>query len=191
MKNVNIFVITSILPILMNCATGWYEGLPDTQIVYYIDSSVPEEYHEAIQKAAQEWDSLLPNGVFIFGGVVTSHFESTHERDGRNIIYWITDNWTQYGDIDKLAIAIGHMHYGARVETDVIIDAEFHDFTVGDIINYIDMQSLMTHEFGHMIGFDENYNSKRSVMYPYLNCDYIHRTLSAEDINTFQSLYTR
>jgi hypothetical protein len=140
---------------------SWGSQVP---VIMYVDSSVPNEYFEDIRKAAAVWNTRLNREVIKIGGYVDT--KSDPQQDGHNIIYYLR-KW----DADKLNEQARTTVYwaGDRIyEADMRINASPESrftFSSGDVleIGRVDMESLVIHEMGHVLGLAHS-NTAGSVM---------------------------
>lgn len=79
------------------------------------------------------------------------------------------------------------------VEVDIVIDNKRNKIGVvsSESYNVFDIQNLMTHEIGHLLGLNDDYSNKESVMYAFSDVREINkRTLLQEDIDNLCRLYS-
>lgn len=163
-----------------------------TPVVLYIDSSVPTSYYDDIQKAAATWNTALGREVLKIGGLSNSGPNAA--PDGVNLIYF-QPNWDGASN-EQARTTI--FWAGERIyEADVKINNQDFDFFSTDTpeVGKLDMQSLMIHELGHVLGLKHIFVTG-SVMQPTLsgalanNLDAgFRRTLSSDDQNSITCEY--
>lgn len=88
------------------------------------------------------------------------------------------------GELDDSTHAIT----SSRHITSVIIDysIKYNPTFLNDVY---DMQSVMIHEYGHVLGLDHVPDDPTSTMYPYLNPGQVRRYLDARTIDTLKCMY--
>jgi hypothetical protein len=154
---------------------SWKQSLP---VKFNIDPSFPSEYDQVVRNAAQRWESILGKTLFIFE---RSPQTSKPGKDNRNVIYWINP-WT---DADSNLQAMSTLSWKSNqlVETDVKVDAQYFSFYVSAAASDWDihLESLLVHEFGHVLGLKHLSNSTPSVMLQVLGYGLERQTPSAED----------
>lgn len=162
-----------------------------TPIVLYIDSSVPGVHFDAIKAAADTWNKSVGREVLKIGGWV--NHPPGNGPDGVNLIYF-QDKWD--GETTEQARTTIYWASDRIYEADVKINTQFK-FDNGDMpeAGKLDMQSLMIHEFGHVLGL-KHMNLPQSVMQPTLSAATttnlragMRRTLSGEDQNSIRCEY--
>jgi predicted Zn-dependent protease len=133
----------------------------DTPVVMYIDSSVPEQYFNAIRSAADTWNRTVGREVLKIGGWTQTN--GIPAQDGANVIYLLR-NW----EADKPNEQARTTVYWANdriYEADVRINAKNFEFFTNEqpVVGEVDVESLVLHEFGHVLGLAHN-TSSQSVM---------------------------
>lgn len=134
-------------------------------VVLYIDSSVSESYFDSIRRAAAIWNEGVGREVIKIGGVSNSGPSAT--PDGVNLIYF-QRNWD--GQTSEQARTTIYWAGDRIYESDVKINNRDFDFFAGDTpeVGKLDMESLMIHEFGHVLGL-KHITVTGSVMQPTLS----------------------
>ena len=132
---------------------SWKGQLP---IEVYIHDGVPEEYYPAIQSAMGRWEAKLKRPIFKIAGVVNGQ-NNGGDKDGRNVIYYMP-SW----EADKAREQARTTIYWLG---DIISEADlrlngsgdFSFFTGSAVVDgKIDMESLVVHELGHVLGLQHN-----------------------------------
>ena len=117
-------------------------------VVLYIDASVPQEFYSSIQNAAADWNRQLGKEVLRIGGVTSRG--STPARDGTNVIYW-SSSWERDRTFEQARTTVSWI--GDQIQdADVKVNALDFRFSSANqpIRDYVDFESLMVHEFGHV-----------------------------------------
>lgn len=146
-----------------------------------------DETEAACKAAFKTWQDVdCANITFEYTGRVSS---TKIEMDSINRLIWQTDNWAYSSD------AIGITQTWISNETIVEADIEFNevDFewttngnkAVGDTV---DLQSIATHEIGHLFGLDHSTDTQ-AVMFPAYSGGDSLRYLGEDDINGICFLY--
>lgn len=137
----------------------------------------------AIKTAASRWAGMC-NLTFNYLGTtaVPPNVHSTSETvDHTNVFGWgqLTNELAQYGAYTYW----WHDGHQALFDADVVINTNYR-WTLQDV------ESIMTHELGHVIGLNHS-NLQASVMFanPYNNYAF-QRTLRGDDANACAVLYT-
>jgi len=145
-------------------------GLPDSGVV------------AAIEASAKAWDSQTSFQVFSYKGTASL---PAGVRDGYNVIAW--------GSWDSDVIAVTNIWYSGRrvFETDTVMNT-FYVWSLEGEAGKMDVQNIMTHEFGHWCGLDDLYNDKDYwlTMYGYAHDGETYkRTLGLGDILGLKAFY--
>ena len=135
--------------------------------------------------AFSEWENTVKNKVNFIAGTTTIDKKGL---DGKNIIAW--------GRTSGIALAVTYTWYNSKtklaVETDTIINKKYDWGWAGYCDNtYYDAQNILTHELGHWIGLNDEYNSSYvdNTMYGYGSKGEIKKdTLTVGDIAGVDSL---
>lgn len=161
---------------------SWQNRAP---VTLYIDPSVRSEYFAAIQSAAQAWNRQLGKDVLRIGGVLSQ--ASSASRDGKNVIYW-SSNWDPSQPYEQARTTVSWLSDQIQ-DADVRINGKILMSTANQPIRgYIDFESLMVHEFGHVLGL-MHIEQHDSVMVKTLPDDHLRRQPSDFDITSAQCEY--
>jgi len=160
----------------------WY-----TTAKYYINTSNKYGFSKSavvttITTTAETWDSQTNAQVFSYQGTTT---RSAGRRDGYNVVAW--------GSYQRGAIAVTYIWYrGSRIlETDTRMNT-YYSWSLTVVAGKMDVQNIMTHEFGHWAGLDDLYSDSYYwlTMYGYSkNGETYKRTLGHGDINGLEAVY--
>ena len=162
---------------------SWGAQLP---VVVYIDSSVPPEFFEAIRDAAMEWNRSIGRDVLKIGGWTQAGERPA--QDGANIIHFL-NSWEPNRSNEQARTTV--YWAGDRIfEADIRINNFNFDFFGGavPIAGRVDMQSLMVHEFGHVLGLAHT-DSPVSVMARSLPSATLRRDVTNLDLNSVRCEY--
>jgi len=155
-----------------------------TPVTLYIDSSVPQEFYPAIESAIEVWNRTYGRSLLVLGGVTNS--SGIPARDGANIIYWM-NSWEENRRTEQARTVI---HWaGDRIyESDVRINARHHRYTIGRMPGYVDLTSLLVHEFGHVLGLSHT-EENGSVMAKTLASNMERREPAPIDVRSLRCEY--
>jgi hypothetical protein len=162
---------------------SWGSQVP---VILYIDSSVPNEYFDDIKSAAATWNANIGREAIKIGGYVDT--KSDPAQDGHNIIYFM-HTWEADKSNEQARTTV--YWAGDRIyEADVRINAKDFTFSSGDTLETtrVDMQSLVLHEFGHVLGLAHSVASQ-SVMAKSLPNDIMRRSLALSDEDSIRCEY--
>jgi len=136
----------------------------------------------AITTSAETWDSQTSAAVFSYQGTIS---KSAGKRDNYNVVAW--------GYYSAGVIAVTYIWYsGSQIlETDTMMNRLFKWSLSGEA-EKMDVQNIMTHEFGHWAGLNDLYDDKDYwlTMYGYGSYGETYkRTLGLGDILGLQAVY--
>lgn len=156
-------------------------------IELYIHESVPENYISAIKGAAAQWEYKLGHPVFKLIGVLGGA-NTGGEKDDRSAIYYM-NTWDPSQKREQARTTIYWL--GDIInEADIKINAANFSFFEGDQVEMdsVDMQSLLVHELGHVLGLQHN-DIVPSVMATTLANATFRRTPKPADVASVQCEY--
>ena len=136
----------------------------------------------AIKTSADTWDKETDAPVFSYQGTTT---KSAGKRDNYNVVAW--------GAYRTGVIAVTYIWYsGSQIlETDTMLNT-FYKWSLSGESRKMDVQNIMTHEFGHWAGLADLYNDVDYWLTMYGYSDYretYKRTLGLGDINGLEYWY--
>jgi len=136
----------------------------------------------AITVSAETWDKETAATVFSYQGTTS---RSAGKRDNYNVVAW--------GAYRAGAIAVTYIWYsGSQIlESDTRMNT-FYKWSLTGEAGKMDVQNIMTHEFGHWAGLADLYNDADYWLTMYGYADYgetYKRTLGLGDINGLEAWY--
>jgi len=143
---------------------------------------------EAIQESFRTWDNVSSADIqFNYRGTTTARSVS---RDGQNIVTFADDS-TPLGSSTIAATFSFFRVQGADLffdEVDISFSSTLEFSTSGET-NKFDIQGILTHEIGHLLGLDHS-GLVSSVMVPFSQPSQVHqRTLTYDDIAGVNEIY--
>jgi len=173
-----------------SCSNAHYELLPchwNSTIDYYVNPSNWYHFSTAdvisiITTSTNTWDRQTPTQVFSYKGATS---RTAGMRDGRNVISW--------GYLRTGILAITYLWTsGTRViETDCRLNS-YYSWSLSGEPGKVDLQTVMTHEFGHWCGLKDLYSDADYwlTMYGYSAYGLTYqRTLGLGDVKGVQAVY--
>jgi len=142
------------------------------------------EVEYAITTSAETWDDETTFEVFSYEGTTTS---TSGNLDGLNVVDWdkyrrgviaVTMIWT--------SVATGDV-----VEVDMKLNTRY-DWSLTGETNKMDVQNIVTHEFGHWAGLADLYDEEDALLTMYGYSSYgitYQRTLGLGDILGIRAVY--
>jgi hypothetical protein len=159
----------------------------DTTINYYINPSNKYGFSttavvNTITTSANTWDEKTDFEVFNYKGTTR---KAAGRYDGYNVVSW--------GSYKAGVIGVTYIWFiGTQIiETDCRMNTHYRWSLSGEA-RKMDVQNIMTHEFGHWCGLDDLYDNADYwlTMYGYSNYGITYqRTLGLGDINGLEAVY--
>jgi hypothetical protein len=182
--------------------TGWTE-----KVNYYIDDNSPDAVVEAGIKAAETWNDAMGREVLTFNGVakMPRGDELYSSLDDTYTMVYFEKNWKNTtGKADTtLATTVWENANGSDriIKGDVILNGETYHFcdamdvtrNIGEILDIVDAETVLVHEFGHLLGLDhvDVEDDPESVMHAktYIGPNMSFRSLSDGDVHNIRQVY--
>src|SRR5690606_33904804 len=106
-----------------------------------------------------------------------------------NIIYWLKE-WDPSRTFEQARTTI--YWYDSQIyEADIKINAEHFSYSFGDEpeVGRVDLESLVLHELGHVLGLAHPEDGSDSVMNAYLRSSYLRREPLPMDLSSLSCEY--
>ncbi|MBX3022049.1 MAG: matrixin family metalloprotease [Bdellovibrionales bacterium] len=165
---------------------SWKSSLP---VKLYLHSSVPAEAYPVIDKAISEYNLTVGGGREMFKIVARgASGDMNPGRDGYSMIYWF-GSWDKSRPTEQARTTI--YWSGSEIfEADIRINAANFRYYFGEDTHFseVDLNSLMVHEIGHVLGLAHNVTSG-SVMNITLDQGQVRRRLGAMDQTSLKCEY--
>jgi len=148
------------------------------------DQGIPEdEVQDAFIAAVAAW-----NGS---GADIRLHDEGNHDLaesavDQVNLI-WFDSAWPQ--DPTLVAKASVYAQNATIVAADIALNTADFSFTTGEDADRMDLQSVLTHELGHLLGLDHSEDAEATMFATTELGETSKRSLRPDDQNGLQKLY--
>jgi hypothetical protein len=116
------------------------------EITFWIDDSVPEEWHKAIQLAAASWN------IELRALNIDLRFKLTPDPESPNIISTAYHpKYIAWAPLE--AVESGGVFYIKKAE--MLFNTGKYEFTTKDESGKFDVQGIATHGFGHWLGLGD------------------------------------
>jgi hypothetical protein len=112
----------------------------------------------------------------------------TEAEDGRNDVLVHTTDWPAAFTVGAAGQTVLYVRGGAIVEADVHLNARDYAFALGASPGRIDVQSVLTHELGHVVGIGHS-EVARATMNAGLASGIGARSLERDDVDAVCALY--
>ena len=139
---------------------------------------------DAADRAFNTWNQVNKSAINFIRGDNTS--EADYSKSS-HIVYMDSDNSSGFFPNGSGTVAITPIIYstsdGRMIDVDIIFNGKDFNFALHANGSSFDLQDVMTHEIGHMIGLDHSPHHGSS-MWPYVAPgQWLHRSLSQDDIS--------
>ncbi|MCC6277729.1 MAG: matrixin family metalloprotease [Oligoflexia bacterium] len=155
----------------------------ETPILVYVDSTVPSQFHNSIQKAIETWNRAVGRNILQIAGIIT---DTSASQNGRNVISWHT-TWDQQYAKQQANTNIYWVDNKIN-EADIVINADNYSYSTNPMPGSVHFESLVLHELGHLLGLDHK-PSAPTVMLKSLEYNYERTQLSSSDISGIKCEY--
>jgi hypothetical protein len=142
-----------------------------------------EEIAKVVTTSTNTWDEETSARVFFYKGETSA---TAGVRDGNNVV-----DWGQYSNNGVIAVTMIWSIGNRIVETDLRMNTHY-SWSLTAEKEKMDIQSILTHEFGHWAGLNDLYKNKDYwlTMYGYANNGQDWKqTLGQGDINGLIAVY--
>jgi hypothetical protein len=179
-----------------NCLTVSVQG--DGSPKQHIDFAAAQA---SVTRAFGAWTSALCQGgvapsitVNVDSAPITCDAsEYNPERGNANIVVFREDAWPYPGGQDALGLTRIRFdpETGEIWDSDIELNSVDAPLSVGEpSANFVDLDSLLTHEAGHLLGLAHNTRDKTATMFPGYQPGSIDlRSLESDDISGICALY--
>ncbi|MBT4762731.1 MAG: hypothetical protein HOO06_13620 [Bdellovibrionaceae bacterium] len=195
---VSILFITQLISAILIAEEATYYGVAKTSsglpvlwktlpVSLCLSNNIPRQHRSSIRKAADVWNSYFPKKIFdLTCNTKVQKYSSS--ISGEKGIYWVEKGFHKFTDKTSLARTIRSFNEdtGELVDADILINAEFFDWTK----NGLDLTTVLIHELGHALALKHNFISLKSALnyYPYQS-GFIFRKLGNYELTTVKHFY--
>ncbi|MBO45319.1 MAG: hypothetical protein CMJ96_00310 [Planctomycetes bacterium] len=157
---------------------GWQLSTPG-----WDDLSEDGSHRAAVRHGLESWENVYGSNLnFRFDGETSSTNFSSHSS---HLVVADENNSTGFFPSGTGMVAVTPISYrlsdGRILDADIILNARDWFFSTDLSQGTFDIQDIVTHEAGHLIGLDHS-PSLSSSMWPYVSASqWLHRSLSADD----------
>ena len=152
---------------------------------------------ESVSRAFNTWLSADCGGaaplidVQVLGPITCDTAEFNKTKKNANIVLFREDEWPYVGAEDALGFT--HLTFNANTgelwDADLEINAALYRFSVGDPVTDNDLDSMLTHEAGHMLGLAHTLVADATMFATYTPGADTQRTLADDDVQAVCASY--
>jgi len=152
---------------------------------------------ESVSRAFTTWLSAACGGasplldVQVLGPITCNTAEFNKTQKNANIVLFREDEWPYVGAEDALGFT--HLTFNADTgelwDADLEINAVAYRFSVGDPVTDNDLDSMLTHEAGHMLGLAHTRVLDATMFATYAVGTDSQRTLADDDVRAVCASY--
>jgi len=162
---------------------------PEHEIPGGIDNAVV-----GMREAFEPWFDEIPMIDIEFTPIANAD-AAIGGKDERNTVVWYYEGWNERFDERALAMTVTtySRKTGAIIDADIAINAQRYRWTAAgseDCSGKFDLQNVMAHEVGHLVGLAHEDDIDEVTMFPTsASCEVKKRDLADDDINGVEFLY--
>ena len=152
---------------------------------------------QSVTRAFDAWLSADCGGapplidVQVLGPITCAAAEYNKAQKNANIVMFRNDEWPYIGGEDALGLTTLNFNAdtGELWDGDIEINAIGAQFTVGDPVTGDDLDSVLTHEAGHLLGLAHTLAVDATMFGSYTSGTDTLRTLAQDDVNAVCAAY--
>jgi len=166
--------------------------LPFSLVIHGQEDPEPTDLEHALVASFATWGEVSSAALQFWRDDAGA--EPVSEPDTRNVLYWTEEGWEH----DALVIALTSINYypdtGQIADADIDFNGQEFVWTTSLETPRVDVQSIATHEIGHVLGLDHSEVQDSAmwweyVIYPNGMGETRQRTLHVDDIEGITYLY--
>lgn len=182
---------------LRRISTGEPVRWHQERVTFYLNlESIPSYLERSrvlyiVQQSFATW-SKVPSSFlqFEFGGSTTqrTQYDRTAE-DNVNTVHFETEKWDDDPDVLALTKTIYEPKTGEIHDADIRINAVNFHWTTSDSDVENDLQNMLTHEVGHVLGLEHSEHQEATMYAKSKKGELSKRVLAQDDVNGVSYLY--
>ena len=161
-----------------------WDGMP---VGYYlVTGNVPAgaDGEAAVHNAFETWNAASSSVQYDFAGYLP---EGAQQYDGKNVVYWVYDNWPYDPTLAALTFRYYDTSNGRLLDADTVFNGEKFTWTAGG--SGYDIQNSATHEVGHIGGLGHSADPEATMYAKTQAGETKKRTLEADDVAGIEAIY--
>ncbi len=149
-------------------------------ITYYINrkgseqlGGLTDELLATIEASFAAWEDVdCSNISFALGGLTCNTNVGREDEDitggNQNLVLWEESNWTESTDAIAITVVSPDPNTGEILDADIVMNGQHFRFDILSNPNdtVADVQNTLTHEVGHLIGFNHETDEPAATMFP-------------------------
>lgn len=162
---------------------SWKQSVP---VVMYFHTSVPAQFEANIRAAAESWNKAFGRNILIIESARVGG--GGPARDNKNVIYFL-NTWEADRASEQARTSLYWV--GDQIqEADIRVNQNYQFYVTGAAAtgSAVNIQALLLHEMGHVIGLRHN-DASPSVMATYLKANQDRNQLQEADMASLQCEY--
>ncbi|MBI2894012.1 MAG: matrixin family metalloprotease [Deltaproteobacteria bacterium] len=176
----------------VDAETERYLYWPERRIALDVDETGnpdldPEEMQRAVERSLEEWSRPDCTDLDLaYGSPATTRATNLLEADSpdlQNVLVWRGDDWPEDlgDDVGAITTLVFDLE-GVILDGDIDMNGAGFVWTTTDDSTGIDVQSNVTHEVGHLIGFDHTVDRDATMYFSMVEGDLSRRDLAPTDL---------
>ncbi len=156
-----------------------------------------DDAKQSLTRAFQSWTSADCGGgtplleVQVLGPIGCAASEYNKTQKNANIVVFRDDEWPYVGGEDALGFT--HLHFdqdtGELWDADIEINSVMQHYSVGEPVAGADLDSVLTHEAGHLLGLAHTLKKDATMFASYEPGTDSLRTLADDDVKAVCAAY--
>jgi hypothetical protein len=173
-------------------------------ITYYINrkgspklGGLTDELLATIQASFDAWENVSCSQIsFALGGLTCNENIGREDQDitggNQNLLVWQEENWAESTDAIAVTVVSPNPETGEILDADILMNGQYFNFAILSNPNdtVADVQNTLTHEIGHLIGFNHETTISEATMFPNANPGELSkRDLHPDDMDGLCQVY--
>lgn len=173
-------------------------------ITYYVNregsssfGGLSGELLDIVEASFKTWENVSCGSLqFALGGLTCNRNIGREDQNitggNQNLIVWVEDNWEYSSDAIAITVVSPDPKTGEILDADIAMNGQHFNFANLASFNdtLADVQNTLTHEIGHLVGFNHENSIPEATMYPDAQPgELIKRDLHEDDIAGLCEVY--
>jgi len=155
-------------------AIGDFDGLDRAQV------------RRIVQRSMDAWNAT---GAGPMLSIDDDNVVDVAEHDGVNVLLFVDHGWGFDDEELGRTLSTSVERTGEIVDADIVMNVEHYDFSIDEVAASFDLQTVITHELGHLLGI-RHLSDEEATMFIRIDAKTTEkRELSAADERALQDVY--